>query len=302
MNAKLVGTVLVAFAATTAFAAPGGRSNGGRQGGGRPSGGHVSGARASGGPSRGGYAVRSGSSGAQYRSGARVSGGRSHGGYAVPRNGSGSGAQYRHPVAGTGHGYNYGHGYYGRGYYGGGYYGRGYYGGYYGRGYYPYYGSYYPYYPYYGGWGWPGFSVGLYYGSGYGYVGAGYGPFYGSVSYPVGNSYTVYDTAPAYDTAPYASASSAGFSYDDPSAARVEARRDDGRESARGELRLSVSPDDASVYVDDRFLGSARQLQTLSLAPGAHRIEVVRPGYRTTERTVEVGPDGPATVVIEMER
>jgi len=259
MNGKPVVAVLLAFAATTAFADPGGRSGGGRSGGGRPSGGHVSGARPSAGHVSGGY----------------VTAGR-----AVRAHGVGTGAQYRHPVPGTGHGY-YGHGYNARGYY-------------------PYYGRYpssrraYPYngyYPY-GAYWWPGFSVGLGFswGGGYAYAGPGYRPYSGA--YPVYGSDTV--------ASPYAAdPPPAG---EDPPAVRRYAQRGEASDPARGELRLAVRPDDASVYVDDRFMGAARQLETLSLEPGPHRIEVVRPGFRMVERTVQVGPDEPATVVVDLDR
>ena len=56
--------------------------------------------------------------------------------------------------------------------------------------------------------------------------------------------------------------------------------------SARGELgtlRLDVRPSDASIYVDGAFRGTGR-LRSLRLPPGRHRIEVVRPGYRTLEQ------------------
>lgn len=61
--------------------------------------------------------------------------------------------------------------------------------------------------------------------------------------------------------------------------------------AAPGLLSLNVTPADASVYVDGKFVGSARQTGELELRPGRHRIEVVRPGYRTGERevTIETG-------------
>lgn len=245
MKGNLVGTVLVVFAASTAFAGH--------------SGGHASG-RSSGGRSTGGHAV------------ARSSGGRSHGAGGYARGGAvsrgyGSGltsAQRRQPRPG----YGYGHGYYGRGHYGSGY-GR----GYYGRGY--------PYYGYYGSYPW--LSLGFSYGGSYGYVGPYYAPSYGyGYSYPGGDSYAAEPPPPADGDA------------------SSDERREDVR--GNGDLRLDVRPDDASVYLDDRFLGSARELRTLALPPGPHRVEVVRPGFRTVERTVQVRPDEPATIVVELTR
>jgi PEGA domain-containing protein len=63
----------------------------------------------------------------------------------------------------------------------------------------------------------------------------------------------------------------------------------DGRDAGDiGSVRLQVTPRDASVYVDGEFRGSGRQSTNLRLRPGRHRIEVVRPGFRTVEREVEV--------------
>jgi hypothetical protein len=69
-----------------------------------------------------------------------------------------------------------------------------------------------------------------------------------------------------------------------------------------GELRLSVTPVDASVYVNGEFKGTGREATALSLAPGTHRVEVVRPGYRTAEREVEVASRGVAEVDIALQR
>jgi len=69
-----------------------------------------------------------------------------------------------------------------------------------------------------------------------------------------------------------------------------------------GLLALSVRPDDASVYVDGAFRGSAREAASLKLAPGRHRIEIVRPGYRTVEREVDIVPGEPTVLELELER
>jgi len=55
-----------------------------------------------------------------------------------------------------------------------------------------------------------------------------------------------------------------------------------------GLLALRVTPEDASVYVDGRFFGSARQTGEIELSPGPHRVEIVRPGYRTIERDLVI--------------
>jgi hypothetical protein len=82
---------------------------------------------------------------------------------------------------------------------------------------------------------------------------------------------------------------------------RREQEQDDDERAAAEEpsgglatLELSVEPSDASVYVDGAFRGTGREASSLRLAPGRHRIEVVRPGYRTAESDVDV-PAGETT-------
>jgi hypothetical protein len=73
-------------------------------------------------------------------------------------------------------------------------------------------------------------------------------------------------------------------------------------EGETGTLRLDIRPDDASVYVDGRFQGSARQHDGVELPAGRHHVEVVRPGFRTIERDVEVEPGRTARLSLELER
>ena len=70
----------------------------------------------------------------------------------------------------------------------------------------------------------------------------------------------------------------------------------------RALVRLDVQPADASVYVDGVFRGTGRDLRQLRLPAGRHRIEVVRPGYRTIERDVEVAPGQTLDVGIDLDR
>lgn len=72
-------------------------------------------------------------------------------------------------------------------------------------------------------------------------------------------------------------------------------RAEPGALDARGEpgrLRLEVSPEDASVYLDGRFLGTGRDLARLRAGlivdPGEHSLQVVRPGREEQSRTFRV--------------
>jgi hypothetical protein len=69
-----------------------------------------------------------------------------------------------------------------------------------------------------------------------------------------------------------------------------------------GSLRLDVQPADASVYVDGDFKGTGRQIRALSLPAGRHRVEIVRPGFRTVEREVEVRPGQTTDLDVDLSR
>ena len=79
-------------------------------------------------------------------------------------------------------------------------------------------------------------------------------------------------------------------------------RPQDARAVDAGILRMDVRPQDASVYVDGEFRGTGRNVRRLDLPPGSHRIEVVRPGFRTFERDVEIRPGRPLELDVELER
>lgn len=90
----------------------------------------------------------------------------------------------------------------------------------------------------------------------------------------------------------------------DDGAPRADDQRDDSWPAARerGTLRLDVSPADASIYVDGMFRGTGQDLRRLNLPPGRHRLEVVRPGYRTLERDVEVRAGETEQVDVELQK
>jgi hypothetical protein len=71
-----------------------------------------------------------------------------------------------------------------------------------------------------------------------------------------------------------------------PSAIRQDVRADPGH------LELVVRPLDAAVYLDGRLLGSAQELVDLHAGlivdPGAHSLEMVRPGYEDQRLDFEI--------------
>ncbi|MFN8092319.1 MAG: PEGA domain-containing protein [Vicinamibacteria bacterium] len=235
------------------------------------------------------------------RGGGHGGGRPSGGGRAVPRGSApayrpGGSAQARHPQAGAYYGGSHSGRYYG-GYYGGSHSGR-YYGGqrYYGYGYRPGYGYYRP--RYYGS------SFGLYFGFGdpyfYGSVGWGW-PGYGAYGWspylypPVTNVYS-YSSPDRY-------ASDRDESDVD---ARVDRRSDDVRRDTSvantGHVRIEVRPEDASVYVDDEFWGTASEARRIVLRAGRHRIEIIRPGFTVVRRDVDVVPGETSDVLVELQR
>jgi hypothetical protein len=76
--------------------------------------------------------------------------------------------------------------------------------------------------------------------------------------------------------------------------------------ASQGRLRFEIEPDDAAVYVDDRYVGTAEELgdlgRGLRVKPGKHVVTVVRPGYGTKTVNVEAKPGAAIDVVIELEK
>jgi hypothetical protein len=73
---------------------------------------------------------------------------------------------------------------------------------------------------------------------------------------------------------------------------RADRDRDD--EGDETQLQLEVEPEDASIYIDGRFVGTAEQLADddgiVELPPGRHKVSVVRPGRNPKEVTVNLEP------------
>jgi hypothetical protein len=81
---------------------------------------------------------------------------------------------------------------------------------------------------------------------------------------------------------------------------------DDLAPAEQGRLRFEIEPDDAAVYLDDRYVGTAEELGGLSrglrVTPGRHTVTVVRPGYETKTVDLESKPGRAIDVVIELEK
>jgi hypothetical protein len=79
----------------------------------------------------------------------------------------------------------------------------------------------------------------------------------------------------------------------------------DAGDAGKGYLRLSVEPDDASVYLDGRFVGTGNDLSMLrgglSVTPGHHQLSVVRPGRKAEEKDFDVKAGEDVKVTVELE-
>jgi hypothetical protein len=93
---------------------------------------------------------------------------------------------------------------------------------------------------------------------------------------------------------------------------RVEADEEATAPAPRGapipEARIvfRVRPDDAAVYIDDRYAGLARELGAVSegiaVGPGRHTITVSRPGYQEQSKSVDAEDGGTVRVEISLDR
>jgi hypothetical protein len=67
----------------------------------------------------------------------------------------------------------------------------------------------------------------------------------------------------------------------------------DRRQAQHGDtwVRLTVEPSDAAIYLDDRFVGTASELDAatgFAVSPGKHTLVVSRPGYRDRRVALDV--------------
>ena len=59
-----------------------------------------------------------------------------------------------------------------------------------------------------------------------------------------------------------------------------------------GEVKLSIDPERAAVFVDNQFAGHAREFsgggRAMLLSPGKHNIKITLPGYQSFNTDIEV--------------
>lgn len=81
---------------------------------------------------------------------------------------------------------------------------------------------------------------------------------------------------------------------------RVEAAP--SRSGTGGDVRLGVEPRDATVYVDGEYRGTAREVASLRLPAGRHKVELVRPGFQPLEKEFDVEEGRTIDLELSMER
>lgn len=141
---------------------------------------------------------------------------------------------------------------------------------------------------------WMGYPVD-YYGSPYGYAYPAdpyaydqVAPSYGYPSQPYSSP-----SYPSYPSQPYDSNPSSAYppsSYSQQPGPSVGAQR--GGQQSSGGISFEITPDNAQIFVDGRFMGTAGEFgptdQPLDVTPGRHRIEVRASGYRSMTFDAEV--------------
>jgi hypothetical protein len=72
-----------------------------------------------------------------------------------------------------------------------------------------------------------------------------------------------------------------------------------------GEVKLKVSPERAAVFVDDNFVGYAREFSGLGrgmlIPPGDHQIKLALPGYKDYISVFKLGPKEKFTIHAKLE-
>ena len=91
-----------------------------------------------------------------------------------------------------------------------------------------------------------------------------------------------------------------------PAATEPAPRETPSEAESDSRIVFDVSPPDAAIYVDDRFAGSARELNGLAggmaVSAGEQRITVTCPGYREATVRLESSGSKRAKARIELKR
>jgi hypothetical protein len=77
------------------------------------------------------------------------------------------------------------------------------------------------------------------------------------------------------------------------------------RRSSRPRVSWNVGPGDASVYLDDRFVGTADELNAgkgTRVDPGPHTVTVVRPGFKTKTFDIEARSATTLKIAVELQK
>jgi PEGA domain-containing protein len=76
------------------------------------------------------------------------------------------------------------------------------------------------------------------------------------------------------------------------------------KRSDKSRLSLVVSPPDAAVYIDDRFVGTAEELGSLptglAVSAGKHTVTVSRPGFQDQSMDIQVEPGATQKIEISL--
>ncbi len=133
-----------------------------------------------------------------------------------------------------------------------------------------------------------------------------YGRYFGLGGKPAGD-----ERAPRvgdrYDVLPYgAAAADDDFDLPPPKTERMPPSAAPSTRPGRARMRFSVLPEDAAIYVDDKYVGAGEDLNNsprgVVTDPGAHTVVVTRPGYKTKTVTVEAKAGQPVDVVVDLEK
>jgi hypothetical protein len=94
---------------------------------------------------------------------------------------------------------------------------------------------------------------------------------------------------------------------DDDDNGRTEEQAEMGSTASdAGWVRFDVDPEDASVYLDGRFVGTGTELGSLQrglkVGPGKHHLAVVRPGRRSEEKDFQVTAGQETKLDVDLDR